>query len=158
MSSIVPPEAFAQAVAKVTAVLDGQPVDAKTKALLNRAAPADGPVFEDIERLCRRGLDEGWLCTRGRPPLRYGRVVRPGEATHGFSVDVVLMEDVEGPSHAHPNGEIDMVMPLDDGARFDGTRRGWHVYEPGSRHSPTVTGGRALILYLLPHGAIEFIS
>jgi hypothetical protein len=26
----------------------------------------------------------------------------------------------------------------------------------GERHSPTVTHGRALVLYLLPQGAIEF--
>ena len=41
-------------------------------------------------------------------------------------------------------------------ARFDGHGAGWVVYGPGSAHSPTVTGGRALVLYLLPQGAIEF--
>jgi len=32
----------------------------------------------------------------------------------------------------------------------------WLVYGPGSAHSPTVAHGRALVLYLLPQGAIEF--
>jgi hypothetical protein len=30
------------------------------------------------------------------------------------------------------------------------------VYGPGTAHRPTVSGGKALILYLLPDGAIEF--
>ena len=66
------------------------------------------------------------------------------------------MKDVIGPSHAHPNGEIDMVMPLSEGAKFDGRGAGWLVYPAGSRHAPTVTSGSALVLYLLPEGAIDF--
>jgi len=30
------------------------------------------------------------------------------------------------------------------------------VYAPGSAHRPTVSSGRALVLYLLPQGQIEF--
>jgi len=68
------------------------------------------------------------------------------------------------PHHRHPNGEIDLVMPLASGdgvaaggaATFDGQSAGWKVYGPGSAHRPTVRGGRALVLYLLPDGAIEF--
>ena len=74
------------------------------------------------------------------------------------------MDEVVGPHHVHPNGEIDLVMPLAgaDGlapggaARFDGQAAGWKVYGPGSAHRPTVSGGRALVLYLLPEGAIQF--
>jgi hypothetical protein len=66
------------------------------------------------------------------------------------------MSDVAGPHHAHPNGEIDMIIPLADGARFDGHGQGWLVYPPGSAHRPTVTGGSAIIVYFLPQGAIEF--
>ena len=73
-----------------------------------------------------------------------------------MSIDVVEMDDVVGPHHAHPNGEIDLVMPLDEEARFDGVGAGWKVYPAGSAHHPTVTGGKALVLYLLPDGAIEF--
>ncbi|MEX2322047.1 MAG: DUF4863 family protein, partial [Saccharospirillum sp.] len=63
---------------------------------------------------------------------------------------------VAGPHHRHPNGEVDMVIPLDPDARFDGTPAGWKVYAPHSAHSPTVTGGKAIVLYFLPDGAIEF--
>lgn len=66
------------------------------------------------------------------------------------------MADIEGPHHRHPAGEIDMVMPINPAATFDGIGRGWKAYEPGSAHRPTVRGGRALVLYLLPGGSIEF--
>ena len=82
--------------------------------------------------------------------------MKPGPATHGFSVDVVEMNDIAGPHHRHPNGEVDLVMPLEGDARFDGHGAGWVVYGPGSAHRPTVSGGKALVLYLLPDGAIEF--
>ncbi len=35
---------------------------------------------------------------------------------------------------------------------------GWLVYSPDTAHSPTVSEGRALVLYLLPQGAIEFVE
>ena len=91
-----------------------------------------------------------------RPSIRFGRVIKPGPDSAGFSVDVVHMDDVVGPHHRHPNGEVDMVMPLTPGAQFDGHGAGWVVYPPDSAHPPTVSGGAALVLYLLPDGAIEF--
>jgi hypothetical protein len=75
---------------------------------------------------------------------------------HGFSVDVVDMKDIAGPHHTHPNGEIDLIMPIDGDATFDERPAGWCVYGPGTAHRPTVAHGRALVLYLLPQGAIEF--
>ena len=48
------------------------------------------------------------------------------------------MNDVAGPRHRHPNGEIDLVMPLSPAARFDGHGAGWVVYGPDSRTGPTV--------------------
>jgi hypothetical protein len=56
----------------------------------------------------------------------------------------------------HPEGEIDLVMPVDGDARFDGRPAGWVVMPPGSAHRPTVSQGRALVLYLLPNGRIDF--
>ena len=66
------------------------------------------------------------------------------------------MAECKGPHHRHPNGEIDMIMPLTENAKFDGRGIGWLVYGPDSAHSPTVSGGKALVLYLLPEGAIDF--
>ena len=74
------------------------------------------------------------MCNREHAGIKYGRVVKPGPATHGYSVDVVEMDDVAGGHHRHPNGEIDLVMPVDGTPRFDGHGAGWLVYEPGTAH------------------------
>ncbi|WP_339710021.1 DUF4863 family protein [uncultured Sphingosinicella sp.] len=150
------PAEFVTLVAKVTARIDGRPIEPALTDLLNTEFPPDGPWFSAMEALCHRGCAEGWLCAREAGGIRFGRPVKPGEPTHGFSVDVVEMDDVVGPHHSHPNGEIDLVMPLDNKAAFDGVVKGWKVYGPGSAHHPTVSGGKALVLYLLPQGAIEF--
>ena len=49
-----------------------------------------------------------------------------------------------------------MIIPETGDAKFDGHGEGWLVYEPDSAHQPTVKDGRAIILYLLPDGAIDF--
>lgn len=41
-------------------------------------------------------------------------------------------------------------------ARCDGRPAGWVVMPPGSAHRPSVNQGRALGLYLLPQGRIDF--
>jgi hypothetical protein len=156
------PERFQDLIASLTATLAGQPVDERLAQRLNAEHPAGSPVFEAIFDACRQAVAAGWMCGRENDGIRWGRVIKPGAATHGFSVDVVDMKELAGPHHVHPHGEIDMVMPLQDdgtpggGARFDGQGAGWKVYPPGSAHRPTVSGGRALVLYLLPQGAIEF--
>ena len=134
-----------------------QPLDAALARRLNDEYGAGSARFKEIDAACRAAVAAGWMCDREGGGIRYGRVIKPGAATRDFSVDVVDMNDIAGPHHVHPNGEIDLVMPQDGGnARFDGHGAGWVVYEPGSAHRPTVTGGRALVLYLLPQGAIEF--
>lgn len=150
------PERFAELVSTVTAEVAGRPLDAALAERLERSFPARGPVVASIATACRDAVAAGWMCNREAGGIRYGRVLKHGPATHGFSVDVVDMTPLAGPHHRHPNGEIDLVLPLEPGARFDGHGAGWVVYGPGSAHRPTVTGGRALVLYLLPGGAIEF--
>jgi hypothetical protein len=150
------PEAFATLIASITSRIQGRPLDSTLEDALNSAFPAGGSEYRTIFETCQRAIAAGWMCSRNAGGIRFGRVIKPGELTHGFSVDVVDMEPVVGPHHSHPNGEIDLVMPLSEEARFDGRGAGWLVYGPGSAHNPTVTIGRALVLYLLPAGAIEF--
>ena len=150
------PEAFTDLVAPIARRAAGKPLDGALEADLNRAVPPDSAAFRDVFAACRDAIAAGWMCNREAGGIRYGRVVKPGSAMHGFSVDVVEMENLAGPHHRHPNGEIDLVMPLSPDAKFDGRGAGFLVYGPGSAHSPTVTGGKALVLYLLPEGAIEF--
>ena len=150
------PEEFRAEIAVLTAALAGRPLDAELDAWLNRE---HGPQSETYRRLaagCRAGVAAGWLCNREAGGIRYGRVFKPADDLHGFSVDVVDMNEIAGPHHAHPNGEIDLIMPLDPDARFDGRPAGWLVCPPGSAHRPTVSGGRSLVLYLLPEGRIDF--
>ena len=147
---------FNALLATITARIAGEPLDRNLQETLNAVFPPDGEMFSRIRELCDAGVAEGWLCTREAGGIRFGRVIRPGPDTHGFSVDVVEMRDIRGPFHAHPQGEIDMIIPVSDNARFDGHGEGWLVYEAGSRHYPTVTNGKAFVLYLLPAGEIDF--
>ena len=152
----ITPEIFRAQVAELTAQIAGRPLDAELDAWLNREV---GPASADYRRLkasCEAGVAAGWLCNREGGGIRYGRIFKPAEDLHGFSVDVVDMANVVGPQHVHPNGEIDLVMPIEGDARFDGRPAGWLVYPPGSAHPPAVSGGRALVLYLLPQGKIQF--
>ncbi|GAB4172149.1 MAG: hypothetical protein Fur0039_12820 [Rhodocyclaceae bacterium] len=151
-----PVEVFARTLAELTGAIAGLPLDARLEARLSRDFPAGGGFFERVRRACEQGIAEGWMCAQGEGRRRFGRILQPGPATAGFSVDVVQIEDLVGPHHRHPTGEIDMIMPVEGEARFDGRGEGWLVYGPGTAHRPTVSGGRARILYLLPGGEIEF--
>jgi hypothetical protein len=136
--------------------LAGRALDATLQAELNRRFPSAGAEFQSIFAACRAAIAGGWMCNREAGGIRYGRVIKPDPELAGCSVDVVEMRDLAGPHHRHPHGEIDMIMPLTHQARFDGQPAGWLVYGQGTSHAPTVTGGSALVLYLLPQGAIEF--
>ena len=149
-------EEFTGLIAGITSRIAGQTLDSQLDARLNAEFPADGAEFGRVFEACKEAIAAGWMCNREAGGIKFGRVVKPSEAIHGFSVDVVEMNSCRGPHHRHPNGEIDMIMPLDPRAQFDGRGRGWLVYPAGHAHYPTVTGGRAIVLYLLPGGAIEF--
>jgi hypothetical protein len=150
------PEAFHSLVASLTAQIANQSLDDALERRLNAEHPAGSAVFEKMLAGCRAGTAAGWMCHREAAGIRYGRVIKSSAETHFFSVDVVDMNECVGPHHEHPNGEIDLIMPLEGSALFDGRGAGWKVYPPESEHFPTVSGGRAFVLYLLPQGAIRF--
>lgn len=149
-------EQFHQSLKPVTDWLVGKTISADLTADLNLAFSADSDWYAQVLELCKAGLNDGWLCQQEAGGIKYGRVFKPSEELNGFSVDVVLMKDVVGPHHAHPKGEVDLVLPLDEGAAFDGTAEGWKIYPAESAHKPTVTGGEAFVIYLLPDGEIKF--
>ena len=150
------PSDFREQIARLSAELAGRPLDAQLDTWLNREHGLDSATYQELKQSCETGVTEGWLCDREGGGIRYGRIFKPAPDLHGFSVDVVDMKDLAGPHHTHPNGEIDLVMPLEGSALFDGRPAGWVVYPPGSAHRPTVSQGRALVLYLLPEGRIDF--
>jgi hypothetical protein len=156
----MPATEFKAQIAQLTAQIAGRPLDAELDSWLNTEHGLGSVTYERLKSSCQIGVAEGWLCDREGGGIRYGRIFKPSPELHGFSVDVVDMQDIAGPHHAHPLGEIDLIMPMggntDSDAQFDNRPAGWLVYPPGTAHRPTVSQGRALILYLLPEGRIEF--
>ena len=147
---------FRSHLARLCASLAGKALNADLADWLNAEHGAGSSTFVALQADCQRGVAEGWLCKREGGGIRYGRIFKAADDLQRFSVDVVDMENIAGPHHTHPQGEIDLVMPLAGDALFDGHPAGWMVCPPGSAHSPTVTQGRALVLYLLPEGDIVF--
>jgi len=109
-----------------------------------------------LGELVRAARDAGWLTPRrASDTVTFGRLAKPSEATHGLSVDAVDMTGA-AIAHTHPRGEVSLCFAEDPEARFCGHPEGWVVVGPGSHHVPEVTGGRMVILYFLPDGAMEW--
>ncbi|MCI4666199.1 MAG: DUF4863 family protein [Neomegalonema sp.] len=149
-------ERFEELIGEIANSIGDRPLDAALAKHLNTNWPKGGPAFTELGALCAEGEREGWLMAREAGGIKYGRAVKPGASAGGFSVDVVRMRDVKGPHHRHPKGEIGAVFPLEGAPKFDDFPEGWYVYAPNTAHHPTVTGGDAHVLYLLPDGEIEF--
>ena len=150
------PSDFRRQIAELTAEIGRRPLDSALDTWLNTHHGVGSATYAALKASCEAGVAEGWLCDREGGGIRYGRIFKPADDLQGFSVDVVDMTDIAGPHHTHPLGEIDLVMPQDGDATFDGRPAGWVVCPPGSAHRPTVRQGRALVLYLLPQGQIQF--
>jgi len=157
-SRVTTPIELQSLIAPVARFAQGRALDAALQADLNLNFPATGELFQAVNRVCHDGIAAGWLCREGDAKRRFGRVFEPCDATYGFSIDVVDITDLVGNHHRHPTGEIDMIMPVTPEAKFDDRGAGWLVYAANSGHRPTVTAGRALVLYLLPEGKIEWTA
>ncbi len=125
------------------------------RALNDRLDP-EGPRGREIKEALLALLESGQIANRGEPPVKWGRALKPTPESYGFSVDVVDMTG-PGPRHRHPKGEVDYCIALDGEPTFDGRAPGWVVMPEDSIHVPSVEGGRMLIVYLLPEGAMEFL-
>ena len=116
--------------------------------------PLNGDYMLEVRRLCQRGVDEGWLCDAGSAGARFSRLTTASK-TFPFSVDAVELAG-DGVGHGHPKGEVNICWALGGSPRFCGSDPGWVVFAPGSKHLPTVTGGRMFLLYFLPDGQIDW--
>jgi hypothetical protein len=152
------PLEFRSLVQAVTTSIADAPLDAALEKRLNQDYPPQAGTFRALQQACLDGIAGGWICTQGGGKRKFGRIFEPAPDLAGFSVDVVDLDDLTGSYHRHPNGEIDLIMPLTEGATFDARGAGWLVYRPGSGHRPTVKKGRLLVLYLLPQGRIEWTT
>lgn len=130
-----------------------QPSSARDE--LRRRFDPDGERARALNAQLIELLEQGRIAERGAMPVKFGRVAKAVPETEDFSIDVVHM-DGAGPHHRHPQGEVNWCVALDGDPRFDGQPAGWVVMPVGSAHVPTVSGGRMLIVYLLPQGQIEF--
>ena len=100
--------------------------------------------------------EAGTLTPRdGGPGVRFGRIAKASPATSGNSLDAVDIAGA-GVAHTHPKGEVSWCIPLEGAPVFEGVASGWAVLAAGSAHTPTVTGGRMLIVYWLPDGAVTW--
>jgi len=127
----------------------------RARAELVRRLDPKSPRAAELNLQLVALLDERRIADRGEPPVRWSRVSKATPESADFSIDAVDMNG-PGPHHAHPGGEVNWCVALEGDPRFDGQPAGWVVMPPGSAHVPTVSGGRMLIVYLLPGGKIEF--
>ncbi|MBG7697829.1 DUF4863 family protein [Streptomyces sp. MC1] len=133
---------------------------------LNTTYGPDSELYQDLARLIRIGvLLEGWAANVevDGPRYRRSRIAEPTEETHYFSITAVYMDSVEryrGQYHAHPYGELNLVVPIDPGAELAGPNGwqgpGWTAPAPGSHHYPEVRGGALIALFYLPAGRISY--
>jgi hypothetical protein len=128
---------------------------ARARAELVRRFDPKSAEAQQLNRELVALLDQGKLADRGELPVKWSRVAKAGPDTRDLSIDAVLMTG-PGPHHAHPLGEVNYCIALEGDPRFDGEPAGWVVMPPASGHVPTVSGGKMLIVYLLPSGRIEF--
>jgi hypothetical protein len=128
---------------------------AAARAALHASFPPEGVAGRALRDALVAAVETGVICERGKDPVRYSRLATPDATEHALSVDFVWMSG-PGIPHRHPRGEVNLCFSVEGRARFDGQPEGWVVFPPGSEHVPTVTGGRMLICYFLPGGAVEW--
>jgi hypothetical protein len=149
-------EALDQALAPLCATVAGLDLSQaeSATAALNEAHPLH--TLETVRQLLFAARAEGWITPKeAGPSCLFGRLAKATDATHGLSIDAVDMQG-EGGEHTHPKGEVSLAYALHGEPTFDGHGPGWVVLPAGSHHTPTVTGGRMLIIYFLPEGAVAW--
>jgi hypothetical protein len=149
---------------------------AEMEKWLNENYGENSELYRDLSRLIKIGVAEGWAANQevDGPNYRRSRIVEPSPETFQFSITAVYMnskdpqrfkdeddnEILRGQYHGHPYGEINLVVPLDEGAQLKGLQGwqgpGWTAPDPGSRHYPEVRGGTVIALFYLPAGRISY--
>ena len=143
---------------------------------LNAKYGKGSKLYQDLSRLIALGVKEGWAANIEvtGPNYRRSRIADPSPETFHFSITAVYMDSkdarafkddheddvLRGDFHGHPYGELNMVIPLDEGAELKGLQGwqgpGWTAPDPGSRHFPEVKGGALIALFYLPAGRISY--
>jgi hypothetical protein len=143
----------------------------ETESWLNSEYGVDSQLYKELSRLISSGVRDGWAANVevAGPLYRRSQIALPSEDTFFFGITAVLMDStgsdggvLRGGYHSHPYGEINLIMPLNEGAALAGPRGwchgGWTAPAPGSGHFPEVKGGGVISLAILPAGRITFGS
>jgi len=135
-----------------------RPMGEELELWLNATYPPDSPLYRELANLVKAGMAEGWACRDeiNGPDYRRCQIAPPSSETFGFSIESVYMREIIGREHEHPQGEVNMIVPLDANARVGEVHAGWTCPAPKSQHFPEVHGGAAIFLYYLPGGEIRF--
>ncbi len=142
---------------------------------LNKTYGPGSGLYDELAALIKAGVEEGWAANIEINGQRYrrSRICEPAAETFYFSVTAVYMDSREdgepssgiaktfrGDYHAHPYGELNMVIPVTKGAMLAGPsgwcEAGWTAPAPGSHHYPEVKGGALIALFFLPAGRISY--
>jgi Domain of unknown function (DUF4863) len=140
---------------------------------LNTKYGVESELYRELARLITLGVQEGWAADAevAGPRYRRSRVGLPSADTFFFSITAVLLDSTDNAQnnpedsfradyHLHPYGEINLVVPLNEGAALAGQNGwcygGWTAPAPGSHHFPEVKGGALISLTFLPAGRIAF--
>jgi Domain of unknown function (DUF4863) len=146
---------------------------AETEVWLNQRYGPGSELYRTLARLVKQGVQEGWAASveLDGPVYRRSRIADPSERTRYFSITAVYMDSTSnaqgnpgntyrGQYHAHPYGELNMVVPLNPGAALRGPNgwceAGWTAPAPGSHHYPEAKGGAVIALFFLPAGRIAY--
>lgn len=149
---------------------------AEMEIWLNRKYGEGSTLYQDLARLIKLGVEEGWAANQEVSGSNYrrSRIAEPSAETMHFSITAVYMnssdakrfkdehdgEVLRGQFHGHPYGEVNLVVPLDNGAKLRGLQGwqgpGWTAPNPGSQHYPEVKGGALIALFYLPAGRISY--
>lgn len=145
----------------------------ETERWLNQHCGPDSELYQTLARLVKQGVRDGWAANveLDGSIYRRSRIADPSEGTRYFSVTAVYMDSTDntqgnpgntyrGQYHAHPYGELNMVVPLNPGAALNGPNgwceAGWTAPAPGSHHYPEAKGGAVIALFFLPAGRIAY--
>jgi hypothetical protein len=124
------------------------------KETLDMEFPLHSEFGDKLREIARSDLESGELCGREMGDSAFSRVAKP-DAGKGYSIDAVMLWG-DGPWHKHVKGEVNCLLKWEGDPEFCGFKEGWAVFEPGSQHVPSVKGGKMLIFYMLPEGAVEW--
>jgi len=153
MTAIEEARGALQRIAGFVAELDLANPD-EAKARLDVALPLK--ALDDVRAIVLKANAEGTLTPNASPEgIRFGRVAKATTDSFDHAIDAVDIEGI-GAEHTHPRGEVSLCFATAGDPRFDGWPEGWVVKPPGSHHAPTVTGGRMVIVYYLPGGAMKW--